>query len=335
MFLAALLLLLLVSQTAARLINVTIDDTYGDARTRSLPTFTAANDSGWIVLSPTSAGEQALDFALVHNGTLCALRGARVIETGGFTVLYVRWYACNSDRTWGSRSGTAGVAIYVFTVFDARMQPGLVAYLDGVRQPTNDGPGTTEVAATGYLYNHMKIANHQLERGTHNLTMDLAPLAEYFDYAVYSTEEETLTEHSQSDPSETTQPGITNGTGALEMPSTTGNGSVAGLGSPAAATPKAAIGASLAVLALVVASSFYMFSRRRRKNRPRWRDALRRVAGRTFPEVHRAQSRSPDSSERSRAADPANIRLQLELEEARAEIQRLRQAAAPPPYSYS
>ena len=180
--LAYLLLSLLASfiqPTTAALVNVTVDDTYGNNDRTVIPTYTP-NNSSWHLGSPT---EQC---------SVCAIKPSE-FDT---SQIY--------DQTWHHATYFIGIpvqvsvtfhgtAVYVYNVIPnylkgANTYVDLSFSIDGVTvgqfQHTPDSSSTI-------LYNHLVFANTGLSNAVHTLVMSASGSKEsliFFDYLVYTTE---------------------------------------------------------------------------------------------------------------------------------------------------
>ncbi|EJD46544.1 hypothetical protein AURDEDRAFT_164372 [Auricularia subglabra TFB-10046 SS5] len=148
-------LLPLVSVSRARLVNVTIDDTYGDARTGRKPQY-ASQNVPWFSATPSQMGSIP-NWTDVHNSTLYSLH-----DTGA-----------SQPRPTISLT-FEGTVIYAFFVVTPWSSSSLTFFLD-------DEPGPADHftldagAAPDYLYNQLLFKSRQLPQREHTLRVSVDP----------------------------------------------------------------------------------------------------------------------------------------------------------------
>ncbi|EJD46548.1 hypothetical protein AURDEDRAFT_164376 [Auricularia subglabra TFB-10046 SS5] len=163
---AIVILYLAALQCSARLVEFTIDDTYGDARTGVKPQYAPDDAWGKLAVTTTSGTPRTFDSNQVHNQTL------------------------HSPRTWGAISlPFEGVSIKIFVVYDitSPVVP-FTVYLDD--DPAALGGNYTPAASQAngrYVYNQLAYQSRQLPQRRHTLRVEFQALAwTYFDYAMYT-----------------------------------------------------------------------------------------------------------------------------------------------------
>ncbi|KZV79020.1 hypothetical protein EXIGLDRAFT_846928 [Exidia glandulosa HHB12029] len=167
---------------SSRLLNLTIDDTYGDARSGARPHY--QSPTFW---SPRAEGDECgdclvIDFTQLFNHTFhdyTTLAGEippNVSFSFNGTAVWIYCVLANTVAQLGSNTET-----HLVFYLDAELEP--VARFD--RLPTND---------IGLLYNQVVYENNALAPGEHRLSISSPSTAGgsaslfLFDYVLYTTE---------------------------------------------------------------------------------------------------------------------------------------------------
>ncbi|KAM5542803.1 hypothetical protein V8D89_003764 [Ganoderma adspersum] len=216
--LACLLLSLLASfipPTTAALVNVTVDDTYGNNDRTVIPTYTP-NNSSWHLGSPTEQCD------------VCAMKPSE-FDT---SQIY--------DQTWHHATYFIGIpvqvsvtfhgtAVYVYNVIPNYLK-GTNTYVDlsfSIDGVTVGQFTHTPDSSSTILYNHLVYANTGLSNAVHTLVMSASGSKSsliFFDYLVYTTEVDdtaaATTSGAASSSASSNLPANTNTTPALIASST-------------------------------------------------------------------------------------------------------------------
>ncbi|EJD46547.1 hypothetical protein AURDEDRAFT_164375 [Auricularia subglabra TFB-10046 SS5] len=181
-----LILLVFVSSSLARLVNVTIDDTFGDARTGVRPDYMPADL--WIETCSSCAGtikDSPFDWSQVHNSTLHEpLQHAEANMTLAFT----------------------GQKIYLYFVQNPTVDTVLTFYLDGASRPagtySHRSTKPSSIDASLVLFNQMLFESPTLPEANHSLIVATSArdFPVVFDYAIYTTMGVSMEETPSSTP---------------------------------------------------------------------------------------------------------------------------------------
>ncbi|KAG9224108.1 hypothetical protein CCMSSC00406_0006776 [Pleurotus cornucopiae] len=294
--------------TVAALRNVTIDDQFGDELSRVRPTYSPT--LGW---TSGGAGAVKLDTSLVHNGTWHD------------TTLYPGGEPKRVNFTF------TGISLYVYCII-ANTPPGPPFFdadadykflIDGelVGRYTHEA----ELNIPDYFYNTPVYVNTTLQNKAHNFTLlvdsPAKPVLLLFDYAVYTSDEDTV------------QSSATESSTALNQPTETPGQSVS---SRTQVNVGVIVGPVIGGLSLITVILAALLFRRRRKAR----NAQVLEVSTPSPKVIETGTQGSRGSSEARDPDPEpgpehEGDLVQEMREMRRELQRLRQQSAgtPPPYA--
>ncbi|EJD35796.1 hypothetical protein AURDEDRAFT_188607 [Auricularia subglabra TFB-10046 SS5] len=311
---------------AARMLNVTIDDTLGDARTGAIPQYGQSWRARSVGGAPCNECRAQPDGARAFKGT---------------------WH----DKSTYEKDPRATVSlefsgsrIYVFFILfndigTSTKDTRLKFYLDGSPDSAGDFLHPSDAAGEPYLYNQLVFDSQSLELGNHTLLISSYSDGEsgslaLFDYAVYTMDDASHPETPQV-------PG---------PPSDNGGGR----SSPSAAVIGGSVAGGL-VAALLLGVAFWLYVRRRRRNGlssaqgPVMESYAHDVSVEPFAPPPASYSDAQSSLERGymeRASkapllspspprstvDPAQLRH--ELDGVREELERVRRIAEPPDYTH-
>ncbi|EJD35784.1 hypothetical protein AURDEDRAFT_188603 [Auricularia subglabra TFB-10046 SS5] len=334
---------------SARVLNVTIDDTLGDERSGAIPQYEEDWRARSVGGAPCNECRAQPDGTRVFKGT---------------------WH----DKSTYEKDPRAtvslefsGTRIYVFFVLFNEIDTGLKNtrlrfYLDGSPDAAGEFLHLLDPAGPQYLYDQLVFDSQSLEFGNHTLLVSsysdgTTGSLSLFDYAVYTTDDDPQpdpqpspsnpqpsrsnpqTSHSEPDPQNTQ---------VSEPPPDSG---AAGRWSPDGAAIGGAVGGGLAGALLLLGAAYWIYARRRTKNRYRTPSTLASVAEASIVEPFDARSASDGlRSERgymqrtSKAppvspspltspGDPGQLRSELGW--VREELERVRRIAQPPDYTHA
>ena len=225
----------------SRLVNITVDDSFGDPTTGVPPQYSGTTRDQWNAGSPTSS----------DNCTNCVARPASLDLN---QVYKQTWHdsAIVYNTRWSITIQFTGSAVYVFNILPNTLRvssPSSVFTVNADIIFQIDGEDVFHFAriadySNTILYNQLVYSNTSLDHGPHTLTMTpggSSDSAILFDYLIYTTESDDTTStvasvipsHSSSQspkqpPSPPQSPG-TNSPPSLRSPSTTPVGALAGL----------------------------------------------------------------------------------------------------------
>lgn len=179
--LALLVFLSFLPRQDARLFNVSIDDTHGDALTGLKPQYSPP--SQWSSVAGAPPADGWYDPSQLYNGT-CTLNW---IGAGNVSLTFT------------------GTRIYVFFAISAAAEPDLTFYLDADPAPAGQYAAPDGSGVFRLRYNVLAFQSIQLAHGRHTLSMQLADAQDaFFDYALYTSGEADPTPTVQELPSPTT-----------------------------------------------------------------------------------------------------------------------------------
>lgn len=208
MLLSLLLLPLMHASASTRFVNVTIDNTHGDARTGIIPAY--SSEGHWNAICPgCGAVDVPLDWAQVEQRTMFVPRGT-------FRYCILNEFPSSHDAVVNSTIGKANVtlkfngeflsllvilfriaeiprgsAIYVFFAILPMFDMQVEFYLDSSPRPAETLIWFANTTATDVIYDHLVFKSGTLADAEHTLLISCAQEGNFgtialFDYALYT-----------------------------------------------------------------------------------------------------------------------------------------------------